>query len=141
MLELLPEENGFTIPRVNRTVIPVPVEYKHGELREENEYFIQLCGQAMCLEEMWNCTIHNGFVFFGSSHRRKEVIFSTELRNLVEKGAAQLREMLICGVTPPAEKSPKCNGCSMINECMPDLKCDAHAYRKKYLDPDKWEEA
>lgn len=70
-----------------------PVEYKHGKLRDEEEYEIQLCAQAMCLEEMYHTHIPEGAIFYISSHRRKTIVFTDELRELVKQTVQALDEI------------------------------------------------
>lgn len=105
-----------------------PVEYKHGIVRQELEYEVQLCAQAMCLEEMLGGTITNGDIFFGGEHRRLAVIFDTALRQRVEEGARALHALLVKEELPAPKWTPRCKGCSMINVCEPRLKRSADAY-------------
>ena len=107
-----------------------PVEYKHGEVRNEIEYEMQLCAQAMAIEEMLGCSIEAGDLFFYNDHRRMTVQFTYELRQKVRDTAVALHIMVQTGVTPPAVKSKHCRECSMKDICMPGLK---HGVRK-YLE-------
>ena len=70
-----------------------PVEYKHGKLRNEQEYNIQLCAQAMCLEEMYHTVIPEGAIFYLSSHRRQTVSLDEPLRRLVRETAEELHRI------------------------------------------------
>lgn len=97
----------------------VPVEYKHGKVRDELEYEVQLSGQAICLEEMLGVTVHRGFVYYAGDRRRKEVIITSNLRNLVQRGAEALHNMLTAGIIPPIVASSKCRNCSLNNDCFP----------------------
>lgn len=105
-----------------------PIEYKHGKLRSEHEYELQLCAQAMCLEEMYHCTIPSGALFYISSHRRKEIIFTTALRNDVIDTAKALHKMMISGKTSTADFSSKCIRCSLKDICMPEVNTSAQSY-------------
>ena len=67
LIEAQENASGCQIPAVDFPVLLYPVEYKHGKLREEREYNIQLCAQAMCLEEMYHTTITEGAIFYLSS--------------------------------------------------------------------------
>ncbi|MDK2991415.1 MAG: CRISPR-associated exonuclease Cas4 [Clostridiales bacterium] len=96
-----------------------PVEFKHGQKRNEMEYEVQVCAQALCLEEMIGCHIDHGFIYYGDDRRRNKVSFNSELRELVISGAAELHKMLQCRNTPLAVKSPKCRECSMRDVCLP----------------------
>lgn len=73
LIEAQADPSGCRIPSVDFPVLLYPVEYKHGKLRDEREYKIQLCAQAMCLEEMYHTTILEGAIFYISSHRRQLV--------------------------------------------------------------------
>ncbi len=105
-----------------------PDEYKRGEQRDELEYEVQLCAQAMCLEEMLGCRIPQGFLFYEGDHRRQAVALDDRLRGLVEQGASALYALLAAGVPPPPRRTPRCRGCSLIDVCLPRLKRSAAEY-------------
>ena len=92
-IEARRDASGCHIPAVDFPVRLYPIEYKHGTLREEEEYQIQLCAQAMCLEEMFHTSIPEGALFFISSHRRMAVPLDASLRARTEALAAQLHQM------------------------------------------------
>jgi len=98
---------------------PFPVEYKRGRQRHEEAYEVQLCAQAMCLEEMLHVHIPHGALFYGKSNRRMDVTFDDDLRARTEAAAARLHELARAGKTPPARYEKKCDKCSLINLCMP----------------------
>jgi CRISPR-associated exonuclease Cas4 len=102
-----------------------PVEYKHGEQRAELEYEVQLCAQAMCLEEMLDARIVEGNLFYAGDHRRVAVALDARLRELVEVGARALHAMLAAGALPLPRKSPRCRGCSMVEVCEPRMRRSA----------------
>lgn len=108
-----------------------PVEYKHGKLRDEEEYELQLCAQAMCIEEMYSCDIKAGAVFYISSHRRKEIVFAEEQRRKVAHISEKLAEMLESGITPKAEYSSRCIKCSLKDICMPEVEDSVDSYMKQ----------
>lgn len=117
--------------RIRAADFPVqlyPIEYKHGTLREESSYKIQLCAQALCLEEMFGDKIPCGALFFISSHRRLEVEFTSQLRAAVRERAAMLRDLREGRIVPPAQYSAKCKRCSIREYCMPKVKASAKAY-------------
>lgn len=128
--------NGFPIKGLKGFWEIIPIEYKHGKVREEGEYEVQLCAHAICLEEMLNCIVQKGYIFYAGDHRRKEVLFTTELRNLVAEGSSKLHEMILTGKIPVITKSKKCKECSMQNECLPKVKLSAGSYIKAL-----WEDA
>ena len=80
---------------------------------------IQLCGQALCLEEMFATSIPEGALFYGTPHRRTVVRFSPELREKTERTVAAVREMLASARLPSAQKSAVCSSCSLAACCMP----------------------
>lgn len=99
----------------------VPVEYKRGKAKEGHEDEIQLCAQAICLEEMFLTEIPAGFLFYGESKRRKEVVFDEELRSCVKAVAAEMHEYYRRGYTPKVKVSRKCQSCSLKEICTPKL--------------------
>lgn len=113
---------GVQLPGYDGLWTPFPVEYKRGRLRRESGYEVQLCAQAMCLEETLGADqITLGALFFGETHRRLEVTFDSRLRELTIQSATRLHELINCGMTPKADKSAKCDKCSLVEACMPGL--------------------
>ena len=96
----------------------------------EPEYEYQLCAQAMCMEEMFGCSIASGAIFFISSHRNQEVHFTKEHREAVVKTAAELSQMLENKIIPKAEYIPKCMKCSLKDICMPKVSNSVSDYLK-----------
>ena len=105
-----------------------PIEYKHGCVREERSYMIQLCAQALCLEEMFATSVPRGALFFISAHRRLEVEFTPQLRAAVQERAAALHDLRESCAVPPAQYSAKCRRCSIREYCMPKVRASAKAY-------------
>ncbi len=101
--------------------VPYPVEYKLGKRREWEYEAIQVCAQALCLEEMLGLTVPQGAIYYCSSRVRREVTFDTHLRETVEKVTAQVRTLLRNSVIPPAVNDARCNKCSLIESCLPDV--------------------
>jgi CRISPR-associated exonuclease Cas4 len=97
-----------------------PVEYKRGKPKRHEADRVQLCAQALCLEEMLDIKVSAGALFYGKTRRRLDVAFDESLRSLTEQTVVQLHELITSRVTPPAfyEKA-KCDRCSLINLCMP----------------------
>jgi CRISPR-associated exonuclease Cas4 len=113
---------GVRLPGYDGLWAPFPVEYKRGRLRHESGYEVQLCAQAMCLEETFGAqAIPRGALFFGETHRRLEVTLDSKLRELTAQSAKRLHELINSGVTPKAAKSAKCDKCSLVETCMPEL--------------------
>lgn len=122
------DDNGVFLPDCGKKYRLFPVEYKHGVVRNEIEYNIQLCAQAMCIEEMFGITLDKGAIFYINSHRRDEVCLDNELRDLVKAGIEQLKML---GKIPSAEYSSKCKKCSLIDLCMPQLSGTSAKYMEK----------
>ena len=124
-------DQGCRIKAADFPVRLYPIEYKHGSVREEQSYMIQLCAQAMCLEEMFRTEIATGALFFITAHRRLDVTFDDRLRAAVKSRAADLKRLREEQSIPPAEYSAKCKRCSLHEYCMPKTKTSAMDYCKK----------
>lgn len=99
--------------------IPYPVEYKYGRKRLHDHAEIQLCAQALCLEEMSGNPVPKGALFFTASHRREEVAFTSELRLSVEQMIEAVRLMLRKEQVPPPVYDARCRHCSLKPACLP----------------------
>jgi CRISPR-associated exonuclease Cas4 len=99
---------------------PFPVEYKRGRPKRHRADEVQLCAQALCLEEMLHTHVPAGALFYGKTRRRTDVGFDRDLRELTVTAAARLHEMIRSGVTPRAVREPKCKSCSLLDLCLPD---------------------
>lgn len=100
---------------------PYPVEYKRGRPREDTGDTLQLCGQAMCLEEMLCCDIPEGALYYGEIRRRAAVAFTEELREQVRELLIQMHDLYRRGYTPKVKPSKACNACSLKDLCLPRL--------------------
>jgi len=98
-----------------------PIEYKRGKPKRDDSDRVQLCAQALCLEEMLDVSILAGEIFYGRTHRRKDVDFDFRLRELTEVTALCLHELIASGQTPVARMEPKCGQCSLMELCMPSV--------------------
>ncbi len=112
--------SGTTLPAVAGRWRPYPVEYKRGRKRNQRANEIQLCAQALCLEEMLGAPVREGALYYGKSRRRLEVEFSNSLRAATEAACWRLRDLLYGGRTPLARREKKCNDCSLLEICKPD---------------------
>ncbi len=99
--------------------VPYPVEYKRGEPKEDDSDLVQLCAQAMCLEEMLAMEVPEGSLFYGQERRRTRVEFGSDLRSSAERAAGLLHEMISSGRTPAPEYGRKCGACSLKEACLP----------------------
>lgn len=110
-----------------------PVEYKHGPKRKWLNDDLQLAAQALCLEEMLGRFVPQGAIFHASSHRRREVAITAELRALVEQTATSIRAMLASARLPPPVNDARCKECSLHALCQPEV-IAAESRRRAELD-------
>ena len=101
--------------------LPYPVEYKRGVPKQDGRDELQLCAQAMCLEEMLCCEILSGALFYAQPRRRLRVTFTPELRKEVRTAAAQMHELYRRGHTPQVRPTKACSACSLKELCLPRL--------------------
>ncbi len=96
-----------------------PVEYKRGRKGNWQNDQLQLCAQALCLEEMTERAITRGYVYYAASHRREPVEFTDELRQLVVETVANVRGIMSTTESPASVPGPRCRGCSLYPVCLP----------------------
>ena len=101
--------------------LPYPVEYKRGVPKQDGCDELQLCAQAICLEEMLCCKIPEGALYYGEPRRRLRVSLTKELREEVRSDAAQMHALYRRGHTPRARRTKSCNACSLKELCLPGL--------------------
>lgn len=121
VVEFHKSKNGITLSRYEGLWQPYPVEYKKGEPKENDADEIQLCAQAMCLEEMMLCQIPEGSLFYGENRRRKKVEFTEELRERVNTMAEEMHDLWKKGYTPKVKARKGCSACSLKEICIPKL--------------------
>ena len=111
------------IPLAEQTGLwqPYPVEYKRGSSKAEDSDRLQLCAQAMCLEEMLCCDIPEGALFYGETRRRENVAFSEELRTQVRLLLKEMHELYQRSYTPKVKPQKGCSACSLRDLCLPRL--------------------
>lgn len=98
---------------------PFPVEYKRGKPKAHRADEVQLCAQALCLEEMFGLPVPQGALFYGVTRRRQPVQFDEDLRALTAAVAARTRETIASQRTPPPIRMPACRRCSLEALCQP----------------------
>jgi CRISPR-associated exonuclease Cas4 len=98
---------------------PYPVEYKRGRPKAHRADEVQLCAQAICLEEMFAVPVAEGALFYGETRRRTDVAFDESLRALTAAVAADVRRMIAEDATPPPVHKPGCARCSLLDACRP----------------------
>lgn len=101
--------------------VPYPVEYKHGPRRQREHDDLQLCAQAMCLEEMTGQAVPRGAIFHHKSRRRREVLFTPNLRIQVEETVTAIRALLASKLLPLPVNDRRCEKCSLKEACMPQV--------------------
>jgi CRISPR-associated exonuclease Cas4 len=99
----------------------IPVEYKKSKRRHFDNDDAQLCAQALCLEEMFGLPVERGAVFHAASKRRREVVFTPELRLLTASAIGELRHLMESGTVPAALFKPACAACSLFEVCLPKI--------------------
>lgn len=99
---------------------PFPVEYKRGRPKPHRADEVQLCAQAICLEEMFAVPVAEGALFYGTTRRRLQVRFDTGLRDLTRAVADGARASILAGLTPAPIHGPHCTGCSLRDLCQPE---------------------
>lgn len=100
---------------------PVPVEYKRGKPKEDDSDVLQLCAQAICLEEMLLCKIPEGFLFYGETKRRLKISFDDEMRQRLKMIVKEMHDLYNRRYTPKVKLSKSCKACSLTELCMPKL--------------------
>ena len=98
---------------------PFPVEYKRGKPKSHRADEVQLCAQAICLEEMCGGEVAEGALFYGVTRRRLPVKFDAELRALTARVAGEARTNIAAQNTPPPILTPACRRCSLADLCQP----------------------
>jgi CRISPR-associated exonuclease Cas4 len=121
VVEFHPSETGAPLHGVSGRYTPFPVEYKSGVAKSDDCDRLQLCAQAMCLEEMLACDVPCGALFYGKTRRREEVAFTPELRESVRAAAQEMHELFTRGYTPKTRAGKHCKRCSLADSCLPGL--------------------
>ncbi len=110
----------------------VPVEYKRGRPKRGDCDRVQLCAQALCLEEMMGRPVEYGEIFYGRTRRRSRVDFTSDLRQTTADAAVRLHDLIRSGQTPRAEPGRKCDRCSLREVCLPRLGPQATSARRHF---------
>lgn len=121
ILELTPtikDDNSIKVPHRDGWWHIMPVEFKHGRPKRDDCDNVQLCAQAMCLEEMHHISIVRGEIFYATTRRRVAIEFTLEMRKQVIQLASEMHSLSDEGITPMAQLSPKCKSCSLNELCL-----------------------
>lgn len=128
-VEFYRDSNGVSLQGREGLWIPYPIEYKRGKPKDHNADELQLCAQAMCLEEMLCCSIPEGALYYGEPRRRIVVQFLPELRGQVRDSLKEMHDLYQRNHTPKVKPTKSCNACSLKELCLPKL-----SNRKKVAD-------
>lgn len=107
-----------------------PVEYKRGHRGEFDNDQLQVCGQALCLEEMTGRSVLQGFVYYAQSHQRQPVEIDEGLRARAIAAISAIRQLLHSGTMPLPVYKPRCRGCSLYAKCLPQAAQKVGRYRE-----------
>ena len=121
VVEFHRNDSGITMHGYEGLWLPYPVEYKVGEPKEHDADLLQLCAEAMCLEEMLICKIHEGSLFYGKTRRRIKVDFTESLRTKVLQASEEMHNYWERGYTPKVKTGKGCYACSLRDICIPLL--------------------
>ena len=119
------DAKGLTVPGLTGRWTVFPVEYKRGRPKPDRSDEVQLCAQALCLEEMLGGRVEAGAMFYATPRRRHDVAFDSVLREETERLSAQVHVLWEKGSTPKARYAPKCDNCSLIASCLPKASEDS----------------
>lgn len=136
VVEFRSDPEGVPLHGEDGLWLPCPVEYKRGKPKTHDADRMQLCAQAMCLEEMLCCAIPEGALFYGEPRRRTAVPLTVELRQAVRDALTEMHQLFQRGYTPRVRPAKACNACSLKELCLPALarRGSASAYLKKAME-------
>jgi CRISPR-associated exonuclease Cas4 len=124
---------GMCLKEINGFWQPIPIEYKRGKPKPDICDEVQLCAQALCLEEMTGTKVPEGRLFYGMPRRRYEVLCNDVLRQEVEKISMRLHKLTEARKTPAAQYGKKCKNCSLYDFCMPKVVNKGPTRVKEYI--------
>jgi CRISPR-associated exonuclease Cas4 len=130
VIEYIRSEDGISLPGYEGLWKMHPVEYKRGKPKIDERDEVQLCAQAMCLEEMFNVNINVADFYYNEIRRRVQLNITEELRDLVISQSDEMHYLFKKGLTPTAEKSRNCKFCSLVDICVPKLTKKSVSARK-----------
>lgn len=121
VVEFAAATEGISLPGREGFWMPTPVEYKRGKAKQDHCDEVQLCAQAMCLEEMLVVLISQGYLYYREIRRRITIPLTADLRDLVRKTAKEMHAYFEQGYTPRVKPSKTCMSCSLAEVCLPRL--------------------
>ncbi len=141
-IELLPAstaDNAIKHPIYPGYWYPQPIEFKRGREKSDERDEVQLCAQAIALEELYGITISSGAIFYGETRHRTQVQISLQLRTLTQQLAADMHQIFATGKIPPPYYKTHCRRCSLVNVCLPKITVSKSPV--KYLNENLYEDA
>ena len=121
VVEFRRAKNGIRLHGLEGTYQVVPVEYKRGKPKADDCDAVQLCAQALCLEEMLCCEIPQAYLYYGETHRRQTVPLDQSLRETTVGMIREMHELFRRQHTPKVRRTKACNACSLKDICLPSL--------------------
>lgn len=121
VVEFHSSSQGVSIFGRDGLYLPIPIEYKRGKPKKNDADILQLCAQAICLEEMLLCNVDVGYLFYGQMNRRLEVQITGQLRNRVEAMTEEMHKYYKDRYTPKVKQTKACSSCSLKDVCIPKL--------------------
>jgi CRISPR-associated exonuclease Cas4 len=121
VVEFIRSEEGAVLHGHRGTWQVCPVEYKHGKDKQDESDVLQLCCEAMCLEEMLSCRIPYGYLYYHEIRHRRKIDLTQEIRQHVQDMTAEMHHYMKRGYTPKVKTGSYCNACSVKNLCIPRL--------------------
>lgn len=136
VVEFRKDPSGIPLQDQEGLWLPFPVEYKHGRPKESDADRLQLCAQAIALEEMLVCEIPQGALFYEETRRREIVPLTEQLRQTTLEMAEEMNQYFGRGHTPKVRPGKHCNACSLKELCLPVLcrRAAPEDYLRAYLD-------
>lgn len=121
VVEFYQDSDGISLQNEPGLWKAFPVEYKRGAPKQNDADALQLCAQAICLEEMLCCHIQEGALYYGETRHRQQITFSESLRMSVRSKLEEMHALYRRGYTPKVKPSKSCNACSLKELCLPSL--------------------
>ena len=119
VVEFKRSDVGVKLPGKAGKWTPYPIEYKRGKPKPDERDEVQLCAQAICMEEMFGTEILEGALYYGEIRRRTVVQFTLELRAQVDAYTSEMHRLFEHGITPAPEYKSHCKSCSLVEICLP----------------------
>jgi len=139
VVEFHKSPDGIAIRGMEGTYAVIPVEYKRGQPKENDCDALQLCAQALCLEEMLCCEIRKAYLYYGETRRRQTVVLNQQIREKTISMIQEMHRLYDRQHTPKVKRTKACNACSLKDICLPVLNKNRSAaeYLKNVLEGDE----